>query len=204
MIDERVQRRGLPASGGAHQEHEPGWSLQHDLGELLERLGLESDLVYRNDSLVAIENAHHDRFAERGDVRRHANVAVPAIDADVNLPVLMVTLLRDVESGEDLHTGGDTGPEVDGQVGKLVQDTVDPDSNTDPAERRLDVQVAGIELNGPREQVVHQLDRLFAALVTARLGSVQNVVVDLELLLIRRLAPESLERPQGLGDLGAR
>ena len=204
MLNERVKRSGFAAAGWAHGKHEAGRGAQRGFLQRNERAGLETNLFERNDSALAIEQAHHHRFTEHRDVCGYANVDFAATDLDVDLAVLVEAFLRHVDARENFDARDYPGREVDRKVGEVVQDAIDAHPSPDLAGCGFDVQIACSHFDRSRQQVVHQLHGLFTRFRRAIVGPVEFAVLDLVAVPVRRLAAQSLQRSQRLDNAKAR
>ena len=90
-------------------------------------------------------------------LRRHdgdADIDIGAPDAQPRGAVLRQTAFGDIEIGDDLDAGDHGLRQHAGRRRHRAQQAVDPHANHEPGRKRLDVNVAGAQLDGFFEQIV--------------------------------------------------
>src|SRR3989442_1286436 len=111
-------------------------------------------------SAARVEDAEHDRLAVDHRDHRYAQVDLAPANLEPDAPVLREALLGDVEVAEDLDARDDGGVELADlarDVG-LVEHAVDAVAHAELVVKRIDVNVAGAQLQGFGEDLVDELD----------------------------------------------
>ena len=175
------KRRGLAAAGRAgHHDHAVRQRQQPRHDRLVARG--KAELAHFEQAAVARQQADHGALAV---LRRHggdADVELGAADAHARRAVLRQPPLGDVEAGQNLHARDQRLRRHAGRRRHRAQQAVDAHAHHEPGAERLDVNVAGAQLDRALEQIVERAHHRRAA---GEIAQAFDVVVG---LLARRLA----------------
>ena len=151
-----VERRGL-ARAGRPGDEDDAVGLVHHVAKGLERRRVHADLVQieRNDR--AVEHPHDDAFAEHGGQHADAQVDRMPADGQLDAAVLRHAAFGDVEIGHDLDARRDGKGQVARRRHHFIEHAVGLDANAEFVFERLEVQVAGVVLDGQQQHHVEQL-----------------------------------------------
>ena len=114
-------------------------------------------LLRSRETTRAVEDSHHDAFAEhRG---QHADPQVDGVTTDrqFDTAVLRQPPLGNIEVGHDFDARGDGEGQVTWRRHHFVQHAVRLDANPELVFKRLEVHVAGVVLDGQQQHHVEQL-----------------------------------------------
>ena len=156
-VQRRVQRRGLPRSGGARHENGPVRLSVSDSVALLDS-GQEAELGEVQGRARLVEHSKNDLFTVHRRERRHPEVDLAPAGGEGDATVLGNTMLGDVEAGHDLEACGHTTLDRLRRPGDLMEHAVDPEPNTEIIGAWLDVDVRSAFLKGLAQDQVDVLD----------------------------------------------
>src|SRR5690606_26123404 len=186
-----VQRGGLAGAGRAGHQQDAVRLLQHLLEARHERLA-ETEPGEIQHHRLAIEQAHHHRFAVRGRHGADAQVQLLALHPHDDAAVLWQAALGDVELGHDLDPADHRGGEVLRRAFAFLQHAVDAIAHLQPVLERFDVDVGGAQLDRALDDQVHQPDH-------RRLrGEVAQVLDVVEVLLAPGALDDAFHRAAAL------
>ena len=156
LVQDRVERRGLPRSRRPGHEDDPVRPVHH-LAELRQRRRVHPNLVQVELHHRPVQHPHDHRLAkQRG---QHADPQVDRVPPDRQLdpPVLGDPPLGDVEVRHDLHPAHDRVRQVPRGGNHLEQHPVGPHPNLELVFERFEVDVAGLILDRQQQHHVQQL-----------------------------------------------
>ena len=165
----RAQRRRLAAAGRTDDENHAVLVAQ-ELADFFEGRRRHADLFERGHAFAVVEHAHHDLFAEQRPQRRHPEVDVRAVfRCRAEAAVLRQPLLRDVHARHDLQAGDQPFVDPLGQVHHFLEQAVEAMADEHALFHRLDVDVAGLALDGALHDQIDEVDdrRRLAAFLQA-------------------------------------
>src|SRR6267378_774358 len=156
-VNPRIERRRLAGAGrSSDQDHAVGLV---DRGvELIEGPLVEAELGHVELQRVLVEDTEDRLLAEDRGERRHTEVDLAGVVAELDAPVLRQPPLGDVEVGHDLQSREDRRLEALGRCQHLVEDAVHAEADTEDLLVRFEVDVGGALLDGVHEHHVDELD----------------------------------------------
>ena len=152
----RVQRGGLAGTGGPGHQHDPVGDADH-LAEAARVSASMPDLGQVQRHHGAVQHPHHHAFAEHRGQHADAQVDRVAADRQLDAAVLRQPPLGDVQVGHHLDAGGDGKRQVPRRRHHFVQHAVGLDADPELVLERLEVDVAGVVLDGHQQDHVQQL-----------------------------------------------
>ena len=160
----RVQRGGLSRPGRAgHQNDSVGAADQRvEVAEV--PLG-EPQLADADLDVVFVQQPHDAGLAVVGRDDADPQVELLVAHGDLDPPVGRSPLFGDVDLGQDLDAGDDRREHPAGGAFAFDADAVDPIADPDPILKRLDMDVAGPQLDRFLDHQVDQPDHRGAAVV---------------------------------------
>ena len=157
LVESRVERGGLAGAGRAGDQDD-AVGLVDQLAELRPASPAAMPTLFeveRHDG--AVEHADDDAFAEHGRQDADAHVDRVAADVQLDAAVLRQAALGDVEVGHDLDAAGDGHGQVARRRHHLVEHAVAAVAHLVFVFERLEVDVAGLVLDGQQEHHVDEL-----------------------------------------------
>ncbi len=179
LLERRVKRRGLARSGRSGHQHDAVRPVD-DLVERFERRPFHAEVGQRELDRAAIEDAHHDAFAEGHRDHADAQVDLAAVRLDLESAVLRQSPLGDVEVGEDLDAADDRVLKLaDGRRHvRVLEHAVDAVAHAKVVLERFAVDVAGPLVDRFEQYLVDELDD------RGLLGHLDVEIARLDLLLV--------------------
>ena len=157
MLQRRVKRCRFSASGRAghkddtvRQRHQ---AMQVGLRCLIKAKLREIELDAR-----AVENSHHNTFAEDRRQRRNTNIDLDATHGRLDAAIMRQSSLGDIELGHDLDSRGQRSPERRRNEPLLLQESVDPIADRDRVASWLDVDVGSAPFDRPGDDLIDKPD----------------------------------------------
>ncbi len=187
-LERRVERGGLARAGRPGDQHDAVGLVHRPRGTRFMRGRVHADLVQVERHHRAVEHPHDHAFAEHGGQHADAQVDRVAADGQLDAAVLRHAPLGDVEVGHHLDAGGDGERQVARRRHHFVQHAVGLDADAELVLERLEVQVAGVVLDGQQQHHVQQLADRGAVGQGLDAGQVDRPVADRP-LRPRRPAP---------------
>src|SRR5215831_15031177 len=163
----RVERGGLAGTGGAGYEEDAGGTLDQLLESTRHHGGqIEGGDGARSASLIedADDHALSGVAGDDGDAQVDSDLGPPAIDGDLEAPVLWPAPLRDVELAQDADPGGDLSHVLVEVVleraeVRLAEHAVDAVAHMESGRQHLQMDIAAVLLEGAEEDLTEQLVR---------------------------------------------
>ena len=155
VVEDRVQRGGLAAAGGADHQHQ-AFGAGEDTRELVRLRRREAERLERHDALVAVEDAQHDVLAVQRGLGGDAEVDRAPADRHADAAVLRAARFGDVHAGEHLEADGELRPARTMQRAHLAQGAVDAMADAQEPGLGLEVQVGGAARGGIGKQRIDQ------------------------------------------------
>ena len=157
LIERGVERGGLSRTSRASDDDDAVGLVDHR-AHAIEVIIAQANLVERKLDIGTVKHAKHDRLAEHGRKNRHAQVDRGLAEMELDTTVLRQTPLGDVELGHDLDAGDQRGGEGLGNLLHLVEHAVDAVAQLELVFEGLEVDIAGLVLNGDHEDQLHEFD----------------------------------------------